>query len=198
MYRGKFPSSKLVTPFPDTRFSGFYKVDGREVRVDGWRGMQGHNWGKKHAELYGWGHVNQWDGGENVMLEGVTARVKMGPVLVPPLTIVCVWHEGARYEFNAVKNLMQNKGSVAQRSWKFEAQTRRAKVRGELSATTDDMVGLYYENPDGDMTYCLNSKIARAWLRLEPASGPPLEVTSRAAALEIGTKDPKHGVRMLA
>ena len=71
-------------------------------------------------------------------------------------------------------------------------------MRGELSATTDDMVGLYYENPDGDMTYCLNSKIARAWLRLEPASGPPLEVTSRAAALEIGTKDPKHGVRMLA
>jgi hypothetical protein len=198
MYQGKFPSSKLVTPFPDTRYSGFYRVDGREVKVDGWRGMQGHNWGRRHAQLYGWGHVNQWDGDAPVMMEGVTARVKMGPVLVPPLTIVCVWHEGARYEFNSVRTMLRNTGSVALRSWKFEAETHRAKLRGELSATTDDMVGLYYENPDGDMTYCLNSKIARAWLRLEPASGPPLEVTSRAAALEIGTRDPKHGVRMLA
>lgn len=198
MYEGKFPSSKFVSPYPDTRYSGFYRVDGRETRVKGWRGMQGHNWGLRHAELYGWGHVNQWDNDEPVMFEGVTARVKMGPVLVPPLTIVCVWHQGARYEFNDIKTLLSSSGSIGLRVWRFEARSARAQVRGELSATTEDMVGLYYENPNGDMTYCLNSKIARAWLRLDTDSGPPLELTSRAAALEIGTKNPKHGVTMVA
>jgi hypothetical protein len=60
------------------------------------------------------------------------------------------------------------------------------------------MVGLHYENPNGEMTYCLNSKIAWALLVLEPKSGPRVQATSNAAALEIGTKDPKHGVCMLA
>jgi hypothetical protein len=48
------------------------------------------------------------------------------------------------------------------------------------------------------MTYCLNSKIARGHVRLEVAGRPTIEATTRAAALEIGTRDPDHGVKMLA
>jgi hypothetical protein len=48
------------------------------------------------------------------------------------------------------------------------------------------------------MTYCLNSKIARARIRLSVSGRAPFEATSRAAALEIGTHDPKHGVAMIA
>jgi hypothetical protein len=73
-------------------------------------------------------------------------------------------------------------------------------VRGELFAETEDMAGLHYENPDGTMTYCLNSKLASARLALaRPGKlGLPLVVSSRAAALEIGTRDRAHGVRMIA
>ena len=60
----------------------------------------------------------------------------------------------------------------------------------------DDMVGLYYPNPHGPMTYCLNTKLARARVRFEASGRPPLLLTSRAAALEIGTRDDGHGVRM--
>jgi len=48
------------------------------------------------------------------------------------------------------------------------------------------------------MTYCLNSKIAHGSLRLEVADSAPLVAHTRAAALEIGTRDPNHGVAMLA
>ena len=48
------------------------------------------------------------------------------------------------------------------------------------------------------MTYCLNSKIAVGQVRLEVAGQPALEMHTRAAALEIGTRDPDHGVKMLA
>jgi hypothetical protein len=48
------------------------------------------------------------------------------------------------------------------------------------------------------MTYCLNSKIARGRLRIELPGKPALELRTDSAALEIGTKDPNHGVRMLA
>jgi len=198
MYDGPFPSQKTVTPYPDTRFYGSYRVNGVEVRVDGWRGMQSHNWGKRHTELYAWGHVNQWENVDGLLLEGATGRIKLGPVLAPPLTLLCVWHQGKKYEFNAVRTLLRNRGTITLRSWRFEAQSPEARLHGELAADVDEMVGLHYENPNGEMTYCLNSKIAWGLLVLEPRGGPRVHARTSCAALEIGTKDPKHGIRMLA
>jgi len=198
MYEGPFPSQKMVTPHPNTRFSGSYRVNGSEVRVDGWRGMQGHNWGKRHTELYAWGHVNQWENVDDLVFEGATGRIKLGPVLAPPLTLLSVWYKGRRYEFNEVRTLLRNRGEITLRSWRFEAKNAEARLHGELAADTDEMVGLHYENPNGEMTYCLNSKIAWGLLVLTPNDGARVHARTSSAALEIGTKDPKHGVRMVA
>jgi hypothetical protein len=204
MYSGPLPSSKLVSPHPDARFFGSYTVDDGESRetieVDGWRGMQGHNWGTKHAELYAWSHCNQWEGhqADDLVLEGVTARVKVGPVLVPPLTIICIQYRGVRYNFNAPLALLRARGAIADdaRRWTFGAKSALATVTGELWADTLSFVGLTYENPDGAITHCLNSKIARGRIRLSIKGRRDVEAMTRAAALEIGTKDPNHGVKM--
>ena len=102
-----------------------------------------------------------------------------------------------RSEFNAPRELLRARGTIAPRSWSFSAESCLARLEGELSAETKDFAGLYYENPDGVMTYCLNSKIASGRLRLEAKGRPPLEATTRSAALEIGTKDASHGIPML-
>ncbi len=198
MYSGPLPSSKLVSPHPDSRFEGSYSVDGERVDVAGWRGMQGHNWGTKHAELYAWCHANQWDDDQDFVLEGLTGRVKVGPVLAPALTLVCVRHRGVRYDMNGPLTLLRARGEIGARRWSFQASSALAEVSGEVWAETRDFVGLAYENPIGDTTYCLNSKIARARVRLAVRGRPPLDLITRAAALEIGTKDPKHGIAMLA
>jgi len=198
MYETALPSSKVVSPHPDARFRGHYAVDGERVEVDGWRGMQGHNWGTKHTELYAWGHCNQWDGDDDLVLEGFTGRIKVGPVLAPPVTIVCVRHRGVRYDFNAPLSLVRARGTIELRRWTFSAKSPLATVSGELWAETPDFVGLSYENPDGSITYCLNSKIARGRIRLSVRGRPDIEAMTRAAALEVATKDPAHGVTMLA
>ena len=200
MYDGPLPSSKLVSPHPDAVFSGSYTVDGRTVQVDGWRGMQGHNWGARHAELYAWGHCNQWDGEDGLVLEGVTARVRVGPLLAPPATVVCVRHHGVRYDFNAPLTLVRARGTidVDARRWTFAAKSGVATVTGELWANDRDFVGLAYENPDGSVTSCLNSKIARGRLRLSVRGRPDVEAITRAAALEIATKRADHGIALLA
>lgn len=198
MYEARLPSSKLVSPHPDSRFEGSYTVAGSTVEVNDWHGMQGHNWGTRHAELYAWSHCNQWEGHDDLVLEGVTARVKVGPVLAPPLSIVCVRHRGVRYDFNAPLALVRARGTIELRRWTFSAKTSLATVSGELWADTEDFVGLSYENPDGAITHCLNSKIARGRIRLSVRGRPDIEALTRAAALEIGTKDPAHGVTMLA
>ncbi|MEB2313428.1 MAG: hypothetical protein OZ921_17335 [Sorangiineae bacterium] len=199
LYEDWAPNTKLVSPHPNSRFSGSYSVDGgAPVAVEGWRGMQGHNWGSRHTERYAWTHVNQWDGDEEVVLEAFTGRVKVGPLLAPPLTVVCVWHRGTRYEFNRPRELVRSRGRIGARSYRFEVESALARASGELHADTRDFVGLYYENPNREMTYCLNSKIASGTLRLEPRGRPALELTTRAGALELGTKDEHHGVSMLA
>ena len=213
MYERAFPSSKLVSPLPDLRVSGDVVVNGETWTLDKWPGLLGHNWGRRHANLYGWGHCNAWqrderDGAhphglpldDDLVFEGVSARVMLGRgkvgVLSPTTTLLCVRHRGVRYDVNAVSDLARNRGEITPRRWSFRGANALCRVDGEMWAETDDFVGLHYANPDGAMTYCLNTKIAHARIELTMRGRPPMVVRSRAAALEIGTRDSDHGVRM--
>jgi hypothetical protein len=197
LYETRVPRLKYVTPLPDARFDGELEVRGERWVVAGWRGMQGHNWGR-HAEIYAWSQCNQWDGGEDFVLEAGSGRVRVGPVLAPMTTVVSARHRGVVYDFNRPIDLLRARGDVSIERYSFSAAGRFARIEGVLEASREDMVGLAYPNPDGTTTYCLNSKIARARVRFEAEGRPPLVLASRAAALEIGTRDRDHGVRMVA
>jgi len=195
-YEGRFPSSKLMSPMPNLVARGQARVGNETWKIDGWRGLLGHNWGRGHAFAYAWGHCNVWDEDVDLVFEGTSGRVRVGPVLIPTTTVLVVRLNGETHSLNHVSELARNKGSMTFRRWRFSARGPTLSVSGELFAETEDMVGLHYENPDGTMTYCLNSKLASARLSLEPRGSLPIVVNSRAAALEIGTRDPHHGVRM--
>jgi hypothetical protein len=196
MYRGAFPKSKLLTPYPDARFDGEVEVDGERWDLSGWRGMQGHNWGRGHADRYAWCHANLWEDGADFILEALSGQVRVGPLMTPLITIVCARYRGVAYDFNGPLTMARAHGDVGLRRYSFSAEARHARIEGMLEVDTDDMVGLYYPNPDGAMTYCLNSKLAHAAVRFEVQGRPPLTLRSKAAALEIGTQDAGHGVRM--
>jgi hypothetical protein len=202
LYEAPFPSSKLVTPLADGRVSGALQVDRgdgsaiEEWNVGEWPAMIGHNWGRSHARLYAWVHCNSFDDAEDLAFEAVSARVRMGPVLSPMGTAVFVRWKGRRWDLNARELIGHNRGSISLRRWEVTAAGQGIEVRAELAAETDDFVGLHYPNPSGAMTYCLNTKLARARLELRLPGQAPMIATSRAAALEIGTHDRQHGVRM--
>ena len=201
MYEGKLPSTKTVSPFPDLRATGWVTVNGERWDLDRWPGILGHNWGTRHAPLYAWGHCNVWKDEEGrplneLVFEGMSGSIKAGPVLSPLLTVLCLRWRGVNYYLNAALDLVTNTAEITPRRWRFEGRDRYITLRGEMWATSDDFVGLYYENPTGPPTHCLNSKLADARLEMEVMGRAPLVATSRAAALEIGTTDPTHGVRM--
>ena len=198
LYGDRTGNSKLVSPHPDLRFTGEYRVGDTRVAVEGWRGMQGHNWGRRHAHAYAWAHCNVWSGADDLVVEGITARVKLGPLVAPPLSVLIATHRGVTHAFTLPHSLVRARGRIGARAWEISASSATARVRASFSADTEDFVGLHYENPDGAMTYCLNSKIARGRVQLAVAGRPVVEAHTRAAALEIGTRDPTHGVTMLA
>jgi hypothetical protein len=197
LYADRAGNSKIVSPHPDLRFNGHYRVGDRRVEVDGWRGMQGHNWGQRHTHLYGWVHCNVWDDADDLVVEGITARVKLGP-FSPSVAVVIAEHAGARHLFTLPGSLWRARGRIGPRDWKFRAANATARIDGAFSADTRNFIGLHYENPDGAMTFCLNSKIASGHVRLAVAGRPAVDARTRAAALEIGTRDPDHGIKMLA
>lgn len=203
MYRGTFPKSKLVSPIFDARAEGEVVVEGtgdtRVWEVRDWPAMQGHNWGVGHADLYAWAHCNAWNEpeGRELVFEGFSGRVKVSRFTTPLVTIVAVRCRGVRYEARTPAELVRARGAIDRlRRWTFGGKQAGATIEGELELDDDDTVGLYYPNPTGEMTYCLNSKIARATLRFTPPGRAPMVLTSRAAALEIGTHDASHGIRM--
>jgi hypothetical protein len=213
MYEAKFPSTKIVSPFPDLRATGSVTVNGERWEVEKWPGLLGHNWAPRHTPVYAWGHCNLWeeesgDGSSaaeksagnprlsELVFEGSSAKVKVGPVLSPLTTLLCLRWRGVRYDLNGALDLVTNHGEITPRRWRFEGAGRHVAIRGEMWAASDDFVGLYYENPQGSPTYCLNSKLAHARIEVEARGRLPFVARSQAAALEIGTLDPTHGVRM--
>jgi hypothetical protein len=196
MYRGPLPSSKTVTPYPDLRFTGQLRVGDDRWELDGWRGMQGHNWGRGHAELYAWVHCNQWSEELDCVLETGSARVRVGPVLSPVLSAIVLRLEGTDYPFHGPAELVGTRADIGLRRFTFSARSRRARLEGLFEAPVAEFVGLYYPNPAGLTSYCLNSKLASGRIRFEREGAAPLELRTEAAALEIGTKRSDHGVRM--
>src|SRR5690606_12260048 len=96
LYDARTPPSKLVTPLSDARIEGTLALrrsptdDEERWDLSGWRAMIGHNWGRGHAHLYGWSHCNVWDGRDDLVIEALSARVRLGavPLLSPMLTAV--------------------------------------------------------------------------------------------------------------
>ena len=199
MYTAPFPKSKLVTPVADTLFSGHVEVNGERWELDGWHGMQGHNWGRGHADLYAWCHVCGWDdAGEPLVLEAVSARVRTGPVLLPLLTTVAVRARGVDYRFHRPLDMARAEAHIDGLRYRFACKSDLGAVEAEVSAEPADTVGLYYANPTGPLTYCLNSKLATVRMSFEAAGRAKVVHTSKIAALEIGTLEADPSVRMLA
>ena len=100
MYRARLPRTKLLSPAPAARFSGRLSVDGREIPVDGWRGMAGHNWGAQHAERWIWLHGITADGD---WLDAAIGRVKLGPATTPWVGNGALSIAGDRYALRRAK-----------------------------------------------------------------------------------------------
>lgn len=195
LYTAPFPKAKAVTPCPLARFAGTIEVDGETVDVTDWVGSENHNWGRKHTDTYAWGQVAGFDEAPDAFLEAITARLKIGPLWTPPLTILVLRVGGEEYRLNELARSFLAKGGWRYFDWRFDATVKDVRIRGRIHARPQDFVGLTYYNPPGGHHICLNSKLAACELTLERKGRAPLVLrTAHRAAFEILTDDTAHGV----
>jgi len=200
LYKGKFPAAKSLVSLPLAHFNGVLSVNNEKINITDWVGSQNHNWGSRHTDLYAWGQVAGFDSHPDSFLEVATAKLKLGPLWTPPITLIALRHNRSEYALTELVQGMKARGRFQYFTWEFKSKNKDVEIEGQLSAPIQAFIGLNYYNPPGGSKYCLNSKIAECKLRFEDKTTGKTETleTKHRAAFEILTNDQNHGITIAA
>ncbi len=194
----RFPKNKLLTPVAAARFDGEVVWDGERWPVNGWWGMQGHNWGAAHAPEYAWGHCVFLDasGEPYCVAEGASGRIRLGRRESPILSLLSVrTREGREYRFDRLVDLWRQHGEIKFPRWTLRMRGRDGEALIAMQAQPERMVCLGYENPDRTLSHCLNSKTAAVTLRVNPVNAESFDAVSTCGgALEFLQSHPEPRV----
>jgi hypothetical protein len=198
----------LFLPHPDLDISGTVAFGGRRLEIAGARGGQAHLWGSKHATRWAWAHCNDFTDAagqprRETFLDGVSVFVpRFGRELGPNTPVV------GRFGGNDLRStsplvVLRNDSDFELEGWSFEAHGRGIRVRGSVTARREDLVGVTYHDPDGELAYCYNTEVADMHLDLFRRRGPFTawrkfeELKSeRRAHFEYAQRTPLEDVRL--
>ena len=198
-YERRFPRAKALVGTPNATFHGVLTVNGEAIRVEQWRGSQNHNWGSRHTDSYAWGQVAGFDDAPDTFLECSTARLRLGPLWTPPLSLIVLRTGGREFALNSLTRALRARGRFHFFDWHIESHSSQARVSAHIHASPSAFVGLHYANPPGGTKTCLNTKLAACELRLEEAGQAPRSfATQHRAAFEILTEREDHGIPIVA
>jgi hypothetical protein len=178
MYRARLPRTKTLSPVPAASFDGTLAIDGRELRVDGWRGMVGHNWGAQHAERWIWLHGLTESGD---WLDAVVGRVRIGPVTTPWVASGALSLAGERHRLGGTGRRLRLRES--QSGCELVLRGGGVHARVEVGGPAKDFVAWVYDDPAGGEHDVVNCSICDLHVAVE--GGPEL-VAHRGAAYELG------------
>lgn len=164
----KLAKSTFCKPNVDIKFTGSFTVNGRKYECDGnSAGAQGHIWGTRYAHGWAWSHCNAFDSPNHAILEILTARVKLGGVLLSPqMSSLFLEYKGDRYELNSLWNALTIRSSYDTTKWVFSAEKGKLRIAGEIECAIRDLVGVTYEDTIGGYLYCYNTALASQKLTL--------------------------------
>lgn len=200
LYEGPFPKAKALVAAPMARFDGWLDVDGTRIEVDGWTGSQNHNWGSEHTARYAWGQVAGFDNAPEAFLEVSSARVRVGPMLLPTMTVLVLRLDGEELRMSSVLRALRAQGRYAPFEWTFATGDGAMRIDGRIAAPAHSFVALPYLDTHGPIKTCLNSKLASCELTVT-RRGRAVRVlrTSYRAAFEmVGDEPPPAGVVRLS
>jgi hypothetical protein len=186
LYRAPLPPAKSIVPRPLVSLRGSLEVDGHVLHVDGWRGAQGHDWGRRYADAYARGQVAGFDGADDVFLEVESTRLRAGPLRTPPLSVLVVREGERETRLCRVSTAARARSRFAPFSWQLESREGGVRARARFEAPRDAFVALRYLDPSGGCKLCLGSRIARCELELERRGEPTRTYrTSHRAGFEL-------------
>ncbi|MHB8606150.1 MAG: hypothetical protein ACYDCK_12940 [Thermoplasmatota archaeon] len=190
MYRGPFPSTKILAPAAAVSVSGTVELDGATWTLAGARGQQAHLWGTRHAESWVWGRA----AGEDWNFEGLAAVARSR---FPQLAAFFLTTKDASYAWNGLRALRKNASRHGADSWKFSTEwVHGARLVGELAAPVEASLAVRYDDPTEGERWCNHTEVADATLTLERRGAAPRTFTvAKGAAFETGSRERELRIR---
>jgi hypothetical protein len=197
LYRTRLPRTKLTSPAPAASFDGSLRLaGGREIELQGWRGMVGHNWGAEHAERWIWLHGIGFDGAPEAWLDVALGRLKIAGRLTP-------WVANGALSIGGQRTRI---GGLGARGLRVEESAGGCTLRlpGEhglvvearASVPAGTAAGWHYGDPDGGAGHdVVNCSIAALELNVTSPGAPGRALRSaHGAVYELGMRERDHGV----
>ncbi len=181
----------IASPMVRLAVDGTATVRGEVWPIAGWHGALTSRSAALRPRALVSGSCSVWQDGLNAAFGGGTERLRVAGAPVDA-RVLSLTVDGARHAFGRVT------GDVSMRRWRFEAPGQGASLRGEIWADTADFAGLREPFGPGDRLFSLVSLFAQARIELTRPGHAPLVLRSTCAALEIGTRDPNHGIEIIA
>jgi hypothetical protein len=196
LYRARLPKTKLLSPYPDARFSGTLTVAGEPFELNAWPGMIGHNWGAEHAERWSWIQANDFREGSG-FFDAALGKIKVGPLTTPWIGNAMLSIDGEQHRLGGLDRIRSTRIADRATECAFELAGKGVKLRGRVSSEPRNFVAWIYADPIGPEHNTLNCSISDLELTLEREGRPPrrLECTG-AAAYEIGMRETDHGLAL--
>jgi hypothetical protein len=208
LLRATLAKTILFLPHPDIEISGTIGIGERRISLSRARGGQAHLWGSKHAQKWAWAHCNDFvdvagDRRADTFVDGVSVFVhRFGRTLGPNTPVVA--RVGGR-DLLSTRPLAvaRNPSSFDLDSWRFEARTPRRKLVGTVAARQEDLIGVTYQDPDGEAAYCYNTEVAgmRIEVHERPLGGRWRKVDELhcdgRAHFEYAQREPVSGAALL-
>ena len=156
------------TPHSDGIFSGQITLDGRTFSAEplGF-GLQGHNCGYRHRNLWSWTHASfPHPGASPSTFEALVYEMPLGLVFRKAV----LWHEGEQHVFRNLREIRRDRNDLL---WEFRASTRDGL---QLEATIDgrgpSAHHLPYIKTDCSGSFeVVNNSLARAVVCLKRRNG---------------------------
>ncbi len=198
LYQFGFAKSFYASHFLDLNFSGMIQIKQTTYEIKNAKGMMGHIYGKKHAQEWAWAHCNVFTnaGADNVVFEGISARVKMGPWLSPVLSSFVCFVNDTCYTFSGFWKLTSASSCYGNGKWQFKTQANGVSLSGELIADDPTTVALVeYRDPDNTPLWCRNSKLASLKLHLQDPNKniDKVFIAENTAAFELVDRQKPQG-----
>lgn len=171
------------TPHSDAFFSGQITLDGRSFTGDplGF-GVQGHNCGYRHRNLWTWAHAFFPRSGRSATtLEALVYEMPFGLVFRKAV----LWHDGQQHVF---RNLDETGSDRDRMQWTFHSATRKGiRLEAAIDAGGTSLHRLPYIKTDCSGSFEVrNNSLAAAAILLESAEGVPERLeTNSGAVLEM-------------
>ncbi|HYF24332.1 MAG TPA: hypothetical protein VD931_01195 [Baekduia sp.] len=208
LQRARIARTVLCLPHPDLAVSGTVSFAGRTLELDGAKGGQAHLWGSKHGGRWTWAHCNDFADAQSrapqpeTYVDGVSVVVPRLGRDIGPSTPVVGRFLGEDFRSTSPARVLRNPSRFGLESWSFEARDGHRKIAGRVDAPHASLVGVTYDDPDGDQVWCYNSETASMRLTvLDRQSGTWREraglVADGRAHFEYAQRAPAEGVELL-